>query len=235
MTNEIELLLEITYKCNLNCVHCSSNNYNKEITINDLEKIINLIDNNINIVRISGGQPTLNNDLLDIIKFFREKEIKVILQHNGYTNLPNDILKNINEINLSLYSDKEVHNFITMNNCSYDKIIKFIEKYYKIIPITLCSPIFSLTDCIKVINNAKYYQLNLRFTSLLNHGKCNFAKSISEQIKIYNECKKLYYKIIPHCSLELNVCNCYNKYVINPNLELFKCASNKQNKRMCIK
>lgn len=226
-----ELLLEISYKCNLNCIHCSSINCNEKIKINDLNEFS--IINNIDVVRLSGGEPTLNNNLIEYINFFKDRNIKIILQTNGYNLLSKHILNNIDEINLSLYSNKEVHNFITHNNCTYDNIIKFIEMYKNKKRIIICSPIFTLTDCINVINDAKYYNLSVRFTSLLNHGKCNFAKSIDEQINIYNKIKYLWYKIISHCSLINNYCEINNKYVIKPNLELFNCASHKQNKKLC--
>ncbi len=224
-----ELLLEISYDCNFNCIHCSSINCSGKVRIKDLDNIKNIIDI-IDVVRLSGGEALLNKDLVEYVNYFYDRDIKIILQTNGSLDIPSEIYNKIHQINLSIYSNEEVHNFITMNNCSFKRCCNIIEDYSN---ITLCSPIFSLTDSTNIIKLANSYNLPVRFTSLLNHGRCNFAKPIEEQIDIFNTIKKLG-NIIPHCSLS-TICEQENKFVLKPDLTLLNCASNKQGLSLCKK
>lgn len=224
-----ELLLEISYDCNFNCIHCSSINCVGKVKLADLDNFKGFL-NTIDVVRLSGGEALLNKDLIDYVKYFYDRNIKIILQTNGFLNIPDNIYNKLHQINLSVYSNKEVHNFITMNNCSFKHCCNIIEDYSN---ITICSPIFSLTDSINLLKLANSYNLPVRFTSLLNHGRCNFAKSIEEQISIFNQVVSLG-NVIPHCSLSDN-CEKEYKYVLKPDLTLFNCASNKQGLSLCKK
>ena len=91
---------------------------------------------------------------------------------------------------------------------------------------------FSIFNSINLLNIAMKYDLEIRFTSLLNHGKCNFAEPIENQIAFYNLIIKQWDKIIPHCSLT-GECEMENKYVIKPDLSVVMCASNKQGMKSC--
>lgn len=224
-----ELLLEISYTCNFNCSHCSSVGCTKRIELSDLERFRFVIDG-IDTVRISGGEALLNKNLNEYVDHFYDKGIKVILYTNGSRPIPLDIYNKLDKIYLSLYSNNENHSLITGNVFSYDACIEKIELYSNIV---LCSPIFSVEDSLNLVSIARKYDLPIRFTSLLDHGRCNFAKPIAEQRYIYNLICKQWDKIIPHCSLT-DVCDIENKLVLRPDLTLLKCASNKQGKKTCI-
>lgn len=229
-SDKLELLLEISYQCNYNCIHCSSINCDGKIKINDLNKFESII-NDIDIVRISGGEPLLNVDLINYINYFYNRDISIILQTNGSKKIPSNMCDKIDQINLSLYSNEKNHNFITQDPNAFYNCVQKMDRYNNIV---LCSPIFSLADSKNVIKIARHYDLKIRFTSLLNHGRCNFAKPLIEQKNIYRQLLKLYNKIVPHCSL-LNECNQESKFVIKPNLETMQCAANKQGMNLCKK
>ena len=223
-----ELLLEISYDCNFDCLHCSSVGCYGKVEVSDLDNF-NSIINDIDVVRLSGGEVLLNDDLIDYVDYFYDRGIKVILQTNGSIEIPADIYSKLHTIYLSLYSDEETHNFITRNDHSFENCIDKIERYSNIV---LCSPMFSIFSSINLLNIAMKYDLEIRFTSLLNHGKCNFAEPIENQIEFYNLIRKQWDKIIPHCSLT-GECEMKNKYVIKPDLSVVMCASNKQGMKLC--
>lgn len=226
-----ELLLEISYACNFKCIHCSSVGCPDKIELSELDRFRFVIDE-IDSVRISGGEALLNSDLIDYVNYFYDRGVKVILQTNGLMKIPPDIYNKLHKIYLSLYSNNERQSFITGNIFSYDACIKRIEQYSNIV---LCSPIFSLTDSLNLVVIAKKYDLPIRFTSLINHGRCDFAKPMKEQIETYDLVRKQWDKmIIPHCSL-MDECDMENKWVLRPDLTLLKCASNNQGKKGCKK
>ena len=225
-----ELLLEISYNCNFRCIHCSSIGCPDKIELSELDRFRFVIDE-IDSVRISGGEALLNNDLIDYVDHFYDRGVKVILQTNGLLEIPPDIYNKLHKIYLSLYSNYERQTFITGNVFSYDACIERIEQHSNVV---LCSPIFSLSDSLNLIAMASKYDLPVRFTSLLNHGRCDFALPMKEQFKIYNLICNEWNKIIPHCSL-MDGCDIEKKWVLRPDLSLIKCASNKQGKKACKK
>ena len=223
-----ELLLEPSYKCYYNCIHCSSAGCSGKIELSDLDDFKDVIDD-IDVVRLSGGEPTLLPNLNEFVDYFYDRGIKVILQTNGCIPIPDEIYNKLHKIYLSLYSDKNTHDFITKNGLSYQNCIMTIEEYQNVV---LCSPMFSVLNAVKVITIAKKYDLEVRFTALLNHGYCNFAFTIEEQKAAYELVRKQYDKIIPHCSLT-GECEMDKKYVIMGDLSLTQCASTKHGTSVC--
>lgn len=82
-------LIEVTTRCNLNCPTCYANaGEGKDLT---LEKISDMLDFFIKaeqgrgeILQISGGEPTLHPQILDIIQLAQDKKIQhVMLNTNG--------------------------------------------------------------------------------------------------------------------------------------------------------
>ncbi len=82
-------LIEITRQCNLGCSMCyakSGNNGN--LPFEDIEKMMDFYiaaeDGNAEILQISGGEPTLHKQILDIIQLAKNKSINyVMLNTNG--------------------------------------------------------------------------------------------------------------------------------------------------------
>ena len=60
------ILIKINYHCNNNCIFCHEKKENSEITLEEFDKIIK--NNNIKKVYLSGGEPTLNKNLFQILE-----------------------------------------------------------------------------------------------------------------------------------------------------------------------
>ena len=81
----LKIEFEITSKCNLGCKHCMLKLSQKE-EMSKLQ-ICGLIDewvsNGLLELQLTGGEPLLRNDLLDIILYARKKGLKVLVSTNG--------------------------------------------------------------------------------------------------------------------------------------------------------
>lgn len=236
-----ELLLEISYKCNLNCIHCSSVGIDSDckIKIEDIPKLVNLDE--IEIVRISGGEPLLNEDLLDYAKYFYDNDVRVVLQTNGTCQIKDEIYYNVDEIWFSLYGNEVIHNSITMSK-SYKDLIENIDySSFNVEDIVIQSPVFNRLQIESVISEMEKISetigddLKLRLFALLNQGRCNIALPLEEQIGIANKIKNRYSNIDITCSLDESKCNYENKLVLKPDGSLINCASHKHNKKLCKK
>ncbi|MDD2376696.1 MAG: radical SAM protein [Clostridia bacterium] len=81
-------LIEVTNRCNMNCNTCYANS-GKGVDL-ELSKIIEMMDfvvesedGNAEILQISGGEPTLHTEILDIIKAAKKRFKHVMLNTNG--------------------------------------------------------------------------------------------------------------------------------------------------------
>jgi radical SAM protein with 4Fe4S-binding SPASM domain len=90
--------LNITKKCNLNCIHCyADKNSKKEMTNDEIANVVlqlsNLITNEPKLLILSGGEPTLEVEKLKIaIKTARENGLNPRVNTNGY-NIDDELAK----------------------------------------------------------------------------------------------------------------------------------------------
>jgi len=146
-----EFQIETTLRCNLNCENCyqasfrSNSEESKEFKFQDLKKIIE--ENNPKIILLSGGEPFLRNDLLDIIDYCEDKKVKVrlltncsLLDDKLITYLQNK--KNIESIYFSLDSGiPEEHDKIRKKG-NFKQTLKAIEKLSNKLNIIISSVFF---------------------------------------------------------------------------------------------
>ena len=109
------LELEITTKCNLNCLHCyNRENKNLDMPYQDIVKCINFANENIiNTFTISGGEACLHPQFKEICAYLKENRHKldgikkITLQTNGYIrNLDLKGLQGFDYIHLSFDIDE---------------------------------------------------------------------------------------------------------------------------------
>lgn len=81
------VIWNITWRCNLNCLHCyvpTNIGNSVELHTEDVFQVISeLVDMKIPLLILSGGEPLLRPDILDIIKFASECGLRVGLSTNG--------------------------------------------------------------------------------------------------------------------------------------------------------
>lgn len=146
------LQFELSSRCNERCIHCYIPNEKKNKGFDmPTAKVKSLIDEFAEMggihVTLSGGEAFMHKDLIEIVKYCREKDLKITILSN-LISLKDDqipILKeaNISIIQVSLYSmNPEVHDFITTVKGSFEKTKTAIEKLVaNDIPVQISCPI----------------------------------------------------------------------------------------------
>lgn len=130
----------ITSACNFRCNHCyySETEYSNknDLTITEAEQLANdLAELGIIKVIITGGEPFLRSDFLDILKIFKKNNISVFIQTNGSVIKDSqiEILQDIfspylDVIQISLDAGTAETFKKVRNTSSFDKIISTIKK-----------------------------------------------------------------------------------------------------------
>lgn len=124
-----KLTIEPTFRCNLRCEMCerySDKPYQKrDLSLQEIKRLIDELPTSIKSVYISGGEPLIREDIIDICKLFLNKDIPISITTNG--TFPDKSLKiaKLNGVNLtfSLDGTRNVHNKIRGVDLTYDKVI----------------------------------------------------------------------------------------------------------------
>lgn len=129
---------EMTHRCNLKCIHCCIDadgvtSDKKDLTTNETKKILDkMIDWNPKTIMLSGGEPMLRNDFIELIVYLRENyKGKIELSTNG--TLINDnnlkfLIKNIDIINISLDGVDEETCSKVRGKGVFNNVIKNVKK-----------------------------------------------------------------------------------------------------------
>ena len=128
------LFLEITRKCNLNCLHCGSDckaDANAaELTTDSWLKIIDYISENFSpelVFVITGGEPTVHKDLLKIVKNIQKNNRRWGMVTNGM-NMTKDRMDKLIDaglysITLSLDGLEKSHNKLRNHPKAFEKVL----------------------------------------------------------------------------------------------------------------
>lgn len=134
-----EIKVEVTQKCPLNCLHCSSEaNLTKTLEL-DESQVIQVIKDAIKLgikeVTLSGGEPLFWSPLCKVIAFCNNLNIPLVVYTTGVPINDNDkLLDNItkaglNSVVVSLYgANQEIHESITRVYGSFHQTISAIQK-----------------------------------------------------------------------------------------------------------
>lgn len=211
-SNLDNLTLQLTKKCNLNCMFCGqaeSRLIKKQEFKLNRKKISDILKDakklGVKKISLTGGESTLRKDLFDIIKEINSLGISTHLLTNGY--LLNDsycdnlINAGLNSIGVSFHSPTpEIHDNICGIKGSFHKLIKGI-KYLKNkkpeIEINITYTLHSLNylDSNKMLflaNKLKINKINYSLTIFLDN-------SIDEKLKMSKiQLEDFYFKIVPN-------------------------------------
>lgn len=172
-----DTLASVVYlpKCNFRCGYCHnsdlvfyhSTEYDEELIINHLKKRKGIIDG----IVITGGEPSLHNDLFKFMEKVKDLGVKVKLDTNGYKP---DVIKEIIDNNLVDYIAMDIKNTyrnyektISINNFSYENIKESIniiinsgiEYEFRTTLIKEFHSTFDVLEMGNLINGAKKYVL----------------------------------------------------------------------------
>ncbi|OQY05761.1 MAG: hypothetical protein B6I20_00600 [Bacteroidetes bacterium 4572_117] len=126
------LFIEITQKCNLDCLHCGSDckaevNH-PELTTDSWFKIIDYFEQTYSksvAFVLTGGEPLMHPDIYKIGRYIKEKGMRWAMVTNGIIlnerRLTKLIDSGIYSITLSLDGLKETHNWLRNNKNAFDR------------------------------------------------------------------------------------------------------------------
>lgn len=167
------IIFEITHRCNLRCKMCGyygetgvKPNYRKELSLSEIRKIADDINNFKPFVTFTGGEPFIRKDMIEILELFKERNIKFGLLTNG-TLINDNIAKklvslNPSYINISMDGPKEIHEQIRGEN-SFDRTI----------------------ECIKLLKGYGYSKITINFViSKINFGYLEMMTSVAKELDV---------------------------------------------------
>jgi radical SAM protein with 4Fe4S-binding SPASM domain len=132
-----ELCIEITKRCLLNCLYCSSDSSFDSREALDKKIIMATIDEFESLggkkLEISGGEPLLHPEIWDILDYCRYKNFQTILYTSGIANFSlAEIIRRIKteRVIINLQGDKKITKEVTGKDC-YQRIKKFALKLWK--------------------------------------------------------------------------------------------------------
>ena len=150
------LIIFVTNRCNCRCGHCfywkELNKPTQEMSLEEFNKLFSSLHKLSN-VSLTGGEPFLRNDLLDIIKIAHKKTEQLVIPTNGI--LTNRILSVISkspisiDVKVSLDGLKDTHDSIRGIDC-FNKVVKTIKQV---------KPIAKSVSVNTVVTNRNYQEL----------------------------------------------------------------------------
>jgi len=198
--------IELTARCNLNCSHCYINlpADNKDAIESELSRkeLYYLLDQIVNEgclwLLITGGEPFIRPDLIDIYTYAKKKGLLVSLFTNGTFVTPSvaDHLAKYPPfvVEITLYgSTKETYERVTGVTGSYERCMRGIELLLeRKIPLKLKTMVLTINR--HEIQEIKSYSeglgIDFRFDPILNlrlngdHGPAKFRISPEEVVKL---------------------------------------------------
>lgn len=146
------LQFELSSRCNERCIHCYIPNEKKNHGFDmPTAKVKSILDEFAEMggihLTLSGGEAFLHKDLMEIVQYCREKDLKISILSNLISlkdeQLPLLKAANLSLIQVSLYSmDPEIHDSITTVKGSFEKTKAAIEKLVEAdIPVQISCPI----------------------------------------------------------------------------------------------
>jgi len=237
-------LIEITNKCNLQCVHCFYNDYiaGYEMDIKNIVHILKKVSaiEDLDSIAISGGEPFLHSRVTDILKICGEEfnKTKFLIVTNGM--VMNDEILNLYSkynniaINVSVDGSVKQINDKIRGDGTYDKLIKSIEKLSSIdnnrLNIRMTIQKYNYKDVGDFFYFAKKYNIgaNYLFVAECGTAKLKWSEvglSVSNKMYCYNELKKIYKKFNLDTPLpgDPGGCGPRERIIINPRGDIYFC------------
>jgi MoaA/NifB/PqqE/SkfB family radical SAM enzyme len=139
--------LFLTHRCNLRCKMCgqwgeggvtkskSAGLVKEEMTLDRLVRLIDDIAPSNPGITLFGGEPLLHKGAIDLIRHIKSRGLHCLVITNGFLvqDLAQDIVSSgLDELNLSLDGNKELHDSIRGMPGLFDKIMAGLEKIHEI-------------------------------------------------------------------------------------------------------
>lgn len=252
-----EIKIEVTHRCPLACVHCSSNAHSentREMQFDKCQEIINSAHQmGVTEIAFSGGEPLCWPGIVEAVKLAHDKGIKTVMYSSGNANNAKAIFEELTKAGLqkivfSIYScDEAEHNKITRIADSFQNTIRAIE-CIKNLGIQPEVHFVALASNYKSIENLVYFlkSIGVDRTSILRFVPQGRGKLIHKQgvmtkkqsLDLSRMIKRLWEKGFdirtgsPYNVLLINedpkCMAAKDRMIISPDLDVFPCDAFKQ-------
>ena len=123
--------IEITQKCANECIYCSSvsnRECNIQMSTDKIKQIVDGLDKlDTKCISISGGEPFLHPDIVDIVRYIKKKGIEVNIYTSGIILDNNDNFKALGKDMLIDLNNSKVNKLIfnlqSLDDNTYDEIM----------------------------------------------------------------------------------------------------------------
>ena len=203
---------ELTSDCNFACKHCrAANNLSREkMYYRPLEMYKNVIDdlaaNQISLLGITGGEPTLFPYFRDIVSYTKQRKIVITIYTNA-SNISSEVVSTLSQcltkddlIHVSLDGGTEEDNDKQRGKGAFQKAIHGLEiltKHGLPIRLTIVPTIYNINNIEKIVDIALKYNIEVvsavplmaagRATEkLIPENRLLFEKEISILKKVHN-------------------------------------------------
>lgn len=171
----MSITLQITRKCNLECIYCSED---AQLTEPTNEMIHQMIDNIVGIERVivAGGEPTLRRDLPEILDYLKEKKFPIVSIASNAVLINKDLAKNLarslDYADITIDGTPENHNKI---RGQFDRVVKGISNLKEAgVPVSIVNVLLTdnVGDIIEVCRMAEQFGARkLKILSPIRKGR----------------------------------------------------------------
>jgi len=229
----IEVHLSVTENCCLKCKMCDIwkiKNKQKNLDLKTAKKIIDKLENWLGSFQITfaGGEPFLNKDFIEIVKYASKKGLKTSTNSNGYiineTMAKKVVDSKISQIFFSIDGLEREHNFIRGKQDSFQRVEKAIKNLNKIKssnkPKIFINSVISnnnLTQITKIITLAKKMKVSgINFQVIMPNFSGKYSDKWFNNNKLWPKDKKRIQKTINEL---LYLKNKYSSFILNSNID----------------
>lgn len=187
------LQFELSSRCNERCIHCYIPNEKKNKGFDmPTSKVKSVLDEYAAMggihVTISGGEAFMHKDLMEIVQYCRQKDLRISILSNLISlkeeQIPIIKAANVSLIQVSLYAiEPEIHDAITTVKGSCEKTKAAIEKLVKAdIPVQISCPIMKANKdvYVHVLEYAKLHNIKAQ-TDYVMMARSDFSTDNLEQ------------------------------------------------------
>jgi radical SAM protein with 4Fe4S-binding SPASM domain len=222
-----ELFIEVTDKCLLNCLHCSTSaglDRQNEIPLSELKRLVDEgLPLGLDRFSVSGGEPFIYPDIIPLIKYVKNKMLYltiytcgIIQNGNKLSSLTDKLLEELSVLKVdrlifSIHGMSSTHDAVTGTPGSFDLVVESIKKTITAgirIELHFVPMSRNIQDIPKVIKLANDLGIPcISFLRLVPQGRCatncDYLLLDKKQLCEIVEMKYLYEEKYPHLHIRL--------------------------------
>ncbi len=233
-------IIELTYRCNLNCIHCyipKEYRRKKEISTEEFKKVILDIAELGGLYLIfSGGEPFLRKDIFELISFSKKLNFVVVVFSNGSL-ITKNVAKKLNDsgvdkVEVSIYGQEFVHDKFVKKRVfkKVEKALALLKEYKINFALKTVLTNYNYNEYEKIVDLAKKFDVVLKndlFLSAKINGKKDNLKLLLENSKILRFLRENKYYVKGTTTVNIKSLTCsagFNVVSVSPEGNVYPCV-----------